>query len=68
MCYQCSKCNVCGRFSRHAVVLCNTCDAVVPNGADKCPNCGTPTTGNLHAKFITIDSAVETMQPKGPEE
>lgn len=55
MCYQCSKCNHCGKFSYRAAVLCKTCDGEVPAGCFKCPSCGSSTLGNIYVEKMIYD-------------
>lgn|GEM_PF-3739946 len=66
MCYQCSKCNECGRFSYRAAILCKTCDTEVPAGTKRCPGCGASTLGNIYAgKLVRVDAPVRKTRDRG---
>jgi len=55
LCYQCSRCNRCGKFSYKAAILCRSCDAVVAPGESECPSCGAPTLGNIYVGKVVFD-------------
>lgn len=68
MCYQCSKCNQCGRFSYRAVVLCKSCGSEIPPGAGTCPLCEAGTEGNLRPGKMAFDphAPVRGKRAEGP--
>ena len=74
MCYQCSKCNRCGKFSYRGAILCNSCDAEVHPGEAACPACGASTLGNIHVGRVIYDPDAPVLhagsldRPKSPVE
>ena len=65
-CYRCTKCNQCGRYSYFMKLLCNTCEAEIPIGADVCPVCGESTIGNTHTGEVEFDAAMPVRNLDNP--
>lgn len=65
MCYQCSRCNQCGKFSYRVAVLCKTCDEEIPAGCSKCPSCGSSALGNLYCGKLIYDPAAPVKKGHG---
>ena len=73
MCYQCSRCNRCGKFSYKAAILCRSCDAEVAPGESACLSCGAPTLGNIYVGKVVYDPNAPVLyadslkRPAAPE-